>query len=72
MMHLMGLPHDYEIDAIKSINHIAQVRFFDHTLLENHLVALVFNAAQPGVGRVQVLGIKKLLLRRQLFNQNLV
>ena len=26
MMHLMGLPHDFEIDSIKSINHIAQVR----------------------------------------------
>ena len=25
MMHLMGLPHDYEIDGVKNINHIAQV-----------------------------------------------
>ena len=26
MMHLMGLPHDYELDSkSKSINHIAQV-----------------------------------------------
>ena len=28
MMHLMGLPHDYEIDRrVKNINHIAQVRY---------------------------------------------
>ena len=27
MMHLMGLPHDYEIDSLANINHIAQVRF---------------------------------------------
>ena len=32
----------------------------------------IFNAAQPGVGRVHVLGSKKLLLLWQLFNQNLV
>ena len=25
MMHLMGLPHDYEIDSLANINHIAQV-----------------------------------------------
>ena len=24
MMHLMGLPHDYEIDDVKNVNHIAQ------------------------------------------------
>ena len=24
MMHLMGMPHDFEIDAIKNIKHIAQ------------------------------------------------
>ena len=27
MMHLMGLPHDYEIDSLANINHIAQVGF---------------------------------------------
>ena len=26
MMHLMGLPHDFEIDHVKNVNHIAQVR----------------------------------------------
>ena len=31
MMHLMGLPHDFEIDSIKSINHIAQVRYIHTT-----------------------------------------
>ena len=25
MMHLMGLPHDFEIDNVKNFNHIAQV-----------------------------------------------
>ena len=25
MMYLMGLPHDFEIDNVKNINHIAQV-----------------------------------------------
>merc|ERR1719319_2166685 len=24
MMHIMGLPHDFEIDHVKNINHIAQ------------------------------------------------
>ena len=24
MMHLMGMPHDFEIDNVKNINHIAQ------------------------------------------------
>ena len=33
MMHLMGLPHDYEIDALKNINHIAQVRNCEFSLL---------------------------------------
>ena len=27
MMHIMGLPHDFEIDHFKNFNHIAQVRF---------------------------------------------
>ena len=27
MMHLMGLPHDFEIDNVKNFNHIAQVRY---------------------------------------------
>ena len=31
MMHLMGLPHDFEIDSIKNINHIAQVRYIHTT-----------------------------------------
>ena len=26
MMHLMGMPHDFEIDHVKNVNHIAQVR----------------------------------------------
>ena len=25
MMHLMGLPHDFEIDSVTNVNHIAQV-----------------------------------------------
>ena len=24
MMHLMGLPHDFEIDHVRNVNHIAQ------------------------------------------------
>ena len=28
-MHLMGLPHDYEIDAVQNVDHIAQVRYND-------------------------------------------
>ena len=27
MMHLMGLPHDYKIDRVGNVNHIAQVIF---------------------------------------------
>ena len=27
MMHLMGLPHDFEIDHVKNVNHIAQVGY---------------------------------------------
>ena len=26
MMHIMGLPHDFEIDHVRNVNHIAQVR----------------------------------------------
>ena len=27
MMHLMGLPHDFEIDNVRNFNHIAQVSY---------------------------------------------
>ena len=39
MMHLMGLPHDFEIDKVNNFNHIAQVRYFIHsqaTKISNH------------------------------------
>ena len=26
MMHIMGMPHDFEINHVRNVNHIAQVR----------------------------------------------
>ena len=39
-------------------------------IVAGHL--LLFNAVQPGVGHVQVLGSKKFLLQKELFDQLLV
>ena len=56
---------DYSLKILGSL-------FNENWTLFNFFTKLLFNAAQPGVGRVHVLGSKKLLLLWQLFNQNLV
>ena len=50
------------------VQHIKTFEFSFCSLLFFSIVSFIFNAAQPGVGRVQVLGSKKFQTDEQLFS----